>query len=163
MNKHYLPGILIILCLAGCKSTQTASSKANPPQPTTQADMVDIIEITRPPERDSAQEPIFQVVEVMPMFPGGPDSLTTYFEKNLVYPEMEEQNGIEGTAYIQFVVEKDGSITSVRAYPGAESKSTEAMREEAVRLVKSMPNWNPGTQRGKAVRTQFMIPVRFRL
>jgi len=110
-----------------------------------------------------AEEPIFEVVEEQPTFDGGEAALATFLKRNIVYPPMEKNNGIEGTAYVQFVVWKDGSIKDVRIYPGSETRATENMRNEAMRVVKLMPRWKPGKQRGKNVSCRFMLPIKFTL
>lgn len=113
------------------------------------------------PEPYSPQGPdeVFSVVEVMPEFPGGQKALTGFITKNLKYPEQAVEEGIEGTVFVTFVVEKDGKISGVRVLRGIGGGCS----EEALRVVKSMPNWTPGTQRGLAVRVQYNLPIRFKL
>jgi protein TonB len=121
------------------------------------------VDLEEPEIEEVAEEPVFQVVEDMPEFPGGMASLAEFLRKNVVYPEMERNNDIEGVSYVQFVVDKDGSITQVKTYPGTESKATQNMHDEAIRVVKMMPKWKPGKQRGKPVKVSYSIPVRFKL
>ncbi len=111
----------------------------------------------------------------------------SWISKNIKYPQQALQYGVEGRVYIQFVVEKDGSISNIKpiAGPGGravvvtaykakndtpeeqkkegEDKGREALQEEAIRVVKAMPNWIPGRDKGKTVRTKFVMPVMFRL
>ncbi|MBP7102027.1 MAG: energy transducer TonB [Bacteroidales bacterium] len=101
----------------------------------------------------------FRVVEVNPEFPGGDDALMSYLKKNIVYPKTAIDAGIQGTVMVQFVVERDGSITNVDIYRG----KGQILNVEAIRVVKSMPKWNPGQQRGKNVRVIFIIPIDFQL
>lgn len=126
------------------------------------------VEIDLPePETEApvVAEPIFEVVEEQPEFPGGQGELANFLRKNIVYPPMEKNNGIQGTAYVQFVVTKNGTIDpkQVRIFPGSEARATENMRNEAMRVVKLMPKWKPGKQRGKNVACRFMLPIKFTL
>ena len=100
---------------------------------------------------------IFQIVEEMPLFPGGEEALLAYLGKNISYPQMAKESNIQGTVYIGFVVEADGSITNVKVLRGIGG----GCDEEAIRVVKSMPRWAPGKQRGKPVRVQFNLPIKF--
>ena len=104
-------------------------------------------------------EKVFDMVEQMPTFPGGQQELMAYLGKNIKYPTIAQENGTQGRVIIQFVVERDGSITDVRVARGVDPY----LDKEAVRVVKSMPKWLPGKQNGKAVRVKFTVPVMFRL
>ena len=104
-------------------------------------------------------EKVFDMVEQMPTFPGGQQELMSYLGKNIKYPTIAQENGTQGRVIIQFVVERDGSITDVRVARGVDPY----LDKEAVRVVKSMPKWIPGKQNGKAVRVKFTVPVMFRL
>ena len=102
---------------------------------------------------------VFDVVEQMPQFPGGPQALFEYLSKNIKYPVVAEENGIQGRVIVTFVVERDGSITDVKV-----AKSVDpSLDKEAMRVVKSMPHWIPGKQNGAAVRVKYTVPVTFRL
>ncbi|MCR5065431.1 MAG: energy transducer TonB [Bacteroidales bacterium] len=110
-------------------------------------------------EEEVVEDEIFVFVEKYPEYPGGEEALYEYLGKNIQYPEMARDNGITGTVVIKFVVEKDGSITKasiLREIGGGCGK-------EALRIVNSMPKWKPGMQSGKAVRTEFTLPVQFQL
>lgn len=102
---------------------------------------------------------IFTVVESMPEYVGGMNKLYAFLNNNIKYPVMAKESGIQGKVYITFVVEKDGNITDVRILRGIGG----GCDEEAVRVVSSMPRWTPGKQRGKPVRVQYNLPVRFTL
>ncbi|RLD82486.1 MAG: energy transducer TonB [Bacteroidetes bacterium] len=102
---------------------------------------------------------IFTVVESMPEFKGGMAKLYTYLGNNIKYPVMAKESGIQGKVYVTFVVERDGSITDVRLLRGIGG----GCDEEAIRVVAGMPSWKPGKQRGKPVRVQYNLPVRFTL
>ena len=126
-----------------------------------------------PKPKESEAAPIFKVVEEMPRFPGCEDQdltkkekqdcatnlLLRFLSQNIRYPSIARENGIQGTVVVRFVVERDGSISNA-----------EVMREigggcgaEALRVVKSMPQWRAGMQQGRAVRVQYNLPVNFRL
>ena len=109
---------------------------------------------------DVDEEVIFTVVEQMPEFPGGTREMFNYIDANLRYPIEAQNNGIQGRTICQFVVNKDGSVVDVVV---VRSSGTDALDNEAIRLISSMPKWKPGTQRGKAVRVKYTVPVNFRL
>lgn len=102
---------------------------------------------------------IFDVVEENPSFPGGEKKLYEFLSKNLRYPEMAKENGIQGKVFIQFVVWKDGSIKDVKVVKSIHN----TLDKEAFRVVNKMPNWSPGKQQGKVVNTKFTIPIKFKL
>ena len=104
-------------------------------------------------------EDVFTVVEVMPRFPGGEDARWKYIQSSLKYPETARKAGKQGTVYITFVVEKDGSISGAKVLRGIDKECDKT----ALNVVENMPNWKPGLQRGKPVRVQFNMPIRFNL
>ncbi len=108
-------------------------------------------------EEEVEEEQIFTIVEDDPEFPGGQAALMQFLQGNLRYPTMAREAGIQGTVFVTFVVERDGSITDVRVLRGVGG----GLDEEAVRVVRNMPRWTPGRQRGQAVRVQFNLPIRF--
>ena len=110
-------------------------------------------------EKSANKEPVFTVVEKMPTFPGGDDARIAFMIQNIKYPEQAAKKGIQGRVFVTFVIEADGSITDVKVLRGFD-KSCD---QEAVRVIKLMPKWNPGMQNGKAVRTQFNLPINFKL
>jgi protein TonB len=111
-------------------------------------------------EEESAEEQqIFMVVESMPEFPGGEAALHQYLAENIKYPQMAKESGIQGRVFVTFVVEKNGKVTDVKVLRGIGG----GCDEEAIRVVKNMPSWAPGKQRGKPVRVQFNLPVKFTL
>lgn len=97
-------------------------------------------------------------VEIMPEFPGGEPALGKYLNKNVRYPHMAQENEIQGTVFIQFVVNRDGSITDVKTVGAAKGGGLE---EEAKRVVSNMPKWRPGRQNGQNVAVFFNLPIRF--
>jgi len=109
-------------------------------------------------ETDS-EDKVFQVVEVMPSFPGGDKARIKYLSGAVEYPKEAKEKGVQGTVYVGFVVEKDGSVSDVKIMRGLGSGCDEA----AMSAIEKMPKWNPGTQRGKAVRVGYTIPISFKL
>lgn len=121
---------------------------------------VEIKEVAAPVVvEEVVEEEIFQVVEEMPEFPGGMGELMKFLGNNIKYPAVAQENGIQGRVIIQFVVEKDGSVANPVVAKGVDP----ALDKEALRVVKAMPKWKPGKQRGKAVRVKYTVPVTFRL
>ena len=105
------------------------------------------------------QGEIVNVPEEMPMFPGGMSELMKFIQKEVKYPAEAQDKGIQGRVVVQFVVNKDGSITEATVL-----KSVDPLLDaESLRVVNAMPNWTPGKQKGEAVRTRFTLPVSFRL
>ena len=112
------------------------------------------------PEPPKVEETkVFDVVEEMPQFPGGNSALFEYLSKNIKYPVVAEENGVQGRVVVTFVVERDGSITDVKVVKSVDP----SLDKEAQRVVKSMPHWIPGKQNGSAVRVKYTVPVTFRL
>lgn len=99
------------------------------------------------------------IVEDMPQFKGGTNQLFLYLKNNLVYPKAASKMGISGTVYVNFTVDKDGSLKNVNVIKEVDP----LLDKEAVRVVKSMPNWIPGKQKGKAVKVSYNLPVSFKL
>lgn len=102
---------------------------------------------------------VFDVVEVMPQFPGGQIAMMKYIMENIKYPKQAMKEGIQGRVTVRFIVEKDGSISDVKPILSVHP----LLNKEAVRVVKSMPKWTPGKQNGKPVRVRFNLPVMFKL
>ncbi len=117
----------------------------------------DTVAIDEPEEEPVQEEQIFIVVEESPEFPGGLAKMYEFIQKNIRYPRMEKEAGIQGRVIVTFVVEKDGSITDVQVLKGV----TEGLNNEAMRVVKAMPRWKPGKQRGRPVRVRVNLPINF--
>jgi protein TonB len=113
--------------------------------------------IAQEEEKEAVEEEIFVFVEEQPTYPGGDEARLTYLRDNIKYPEIAKESGIQGTVYVTFVVEKDGRISNVKVLRGIGG----GCDEEAVRVIKNMPSWKAGKQRGRAVRAQFNMPIRF--
>lgn len=105
------------------------------------------------------EEEIFLVVEEDPEFPGGLEALGKYLSENIKYPALAKENNITGRVFVSFVVEKDGHVGNIKILRDIGG----GCGAEAVRVVKAMPKWKPGKQRGKPVRSQFNLPVSFEL
>jgi TonB family protein len=93
---------------------------------------------------------------VQPKYPGGEEARQKYLRDNIIYPDSAEKNGIQGTVYITFIIEPDGSITNAKVIKGAKELSGEALR-----VVEKMPKWNPGWQDGNKVRVKINMPIKF--
>ena len=103
---------------------------------------------------------IFDVVEEMPVFPGGQTGLMEFIAKNLRYPVKAQKEGIQGRVIARFIVEKDGSVSNLAVARRSASSELDA---EAIRVLSTMPKWTPGKQRGKEVRVKYTVPIAFRL
>lgn len=112
-----------------------------------------------PPEEEEEEQVIHIRVEKMPEFPGGQEALNRYLVRNIKYPLLAQENGIQGRVVCQFVVNSDGSIVDIAVVRGVE----ESLDKEAIRVIKSMPKWTPGRQGGKSVRVKYTLPIRFQL
>ncbi|MDY0153873.1 MAG: energy transducer TonB [Prevotella sp.] len=120
----------------------------------------DIAVNTPPPApKEEVTNKVFDVVEVMPSFPGGQGALMSYLSSHTKYPVVAQENGVQGRVTVSFVVERDGSITDVHVVRSVDP----SLDREAARVVSTMPNWQPGKQNGSAVRVKFNVPVQFKL
>ena len=146
-SQEELTSTKVAISIADVKGNDEANGK----------DIADLKQVVTQAEPEP--EKVFDMVEQMPTFPGGQQELMSYLGKNIKYPTIAQENGTQGRVIIQFVVERDGSITDVRVARGVDPY----LDKEAVRVVKSMPKWIPGKQNGKAVRVKFTVPVMFRL
>ena len=121
-------------------------------------EVVDVA-VKKSDEESAEPEGAFDVVEQMPEFPGGAAGMMKFIAENVKYPEEAYSKGIAGRVLVQFIIEKDGSVTNVKVI----KKVNDAIDAEAVRVVKAMPKWKPGKQNGREVRVKYTIPVSFRL
>ena len=104
-------------------------------------------------------EPLFDVVEQMPKFPGGDEGLMSFLKDNVKYPKEAEKAGKQGRVVVQFVVNKDGSVKNAKVVRSVD----ENLDAEALRVINAMPKWQPGKQRGQDVNVKYTLPVSFRL
>ena len=105
------------------------------------------------------EEKVFDMVEQMPSFPGGDAELMSFLAKNMKYPAMAQENGVQGRVICQFVVTKDGTVKDVNVLRSLDPSCD----KEAIRVLLSMPRWIPGKQNGKPVAVIFTVPIIFRL
>jgi periplasmic protein TonB len=130
-------------------------------------DLPPIVEAAPPPpepkeeKKEDDTDVVVSIVAVQqqPEFKDGVSAMYQFLSKNMVYPSVARENGIEGTVYVSFVVGKDGAIRDAKFLRGIGG----GCNEEALRVIKLMPNWNPGKQNGKAVSVTFTMPVKFKL
>jgi len=108
---------------------------------------------------ENKNDTIYDIVDQMPKFPGGETAMMEFIAKNVKYPQKAKDEGVQGRVFIQFVVEKDGSIGEVKLLRGIGG----GCDEEGIRVVKSMPKWTPGQQAGKSVRVHYTLPIFFKL
>ena len=116
-------------------------------------------EVKEAPAEKAAEEEIFMVVEQMPEFPGGIKELMDYLGTNVKYPENAMKKNVQGRVVVQFVVEKDGSLSEASVIRSIDPD----LDAEALRVVQTMPKWKPGMQKGQAVRVKYTLPVSFKL
>ena len=145
------------------KETKTAIGafdvKGNDESGGTVLKAVEEIATPEPPKQEAEQNKVFDVVEQQPQYPGGMGALNHWLGSNIKYPVMAAENGIEGRVVVQFVVERDGSVSGVHVVRGVDP----SLDKEATRVVSAMPKWIPGKQNGSAVRVKYTVPVTFRL
>jgi len=118
---------------------------------------VDIIDYQEEEEQDD--DFVFQRVEKMPQFPGGYSELAKYLAQHLHFPEVAQENGIQGRVFVKFVVDREGQIGNIEILKGVDR----FLDKEAVRVVKNMPLWSPGEQRGRPVNVSCNLPITFAL
>lgn len=115
-------------------------------------------ETSAEPQRNSV-EPVYDAVEQQAAFPGGQAALMRWISANLIYPVAAQENGVQGRVIVRFVVEKDGTVTNPMVVRSVDPD----LDKEALRLVKKMPRWQPGKLNGVVVRSNFYLPVTFKL
>ena len=110
-------------------------------------------------EEEAEEANIFVVEEMLKFKGGGVKSFRNYIQKNIEYPTIAAENGIEGTVYVQFVVDKDGGISNTKIMSGVDP----SLNKEVKRVIRNAPKWESGKQRNKPVKVQFTIPIVFKL
>ncbi|MDR2148318.1 MAG: energy transducer TonB [Tannerella sp.] len=136
-----MPAIALTICLLAAHTGCSSLRKAN----TT--------------DKETIPGKVFEVVDVLPEFPGGIDSLMKFIGENLNYPIESAQKGIQGRVLVKFVVKDDGTVTNAQIAEGVDP----ALDKEAIRVIEAMPKWKPGTKDGKPVDVWFSIPINFAL
>lgn len=142
-----------LLVAGNISCSQGASEKQDAKEETVAPDSV------AAPTDGVAKEEVFMVAEQMPEFPGGMKELLKFLQDNLKYPENAMKNNVQGRVIVQFVVEKDGTLTEFKVARSVDPD----LDAEALRVLQTMPKWKPGMQRGKIVRVKFTVPVSFKL
>jgi len=118
---------------------------------------VEIVQIEEEKEEEEAE--VFFIVENMPEFPGGDLELRKHIAQSVQYPEIAKENGIQGRVFVQFVVNQKGKVEQVKVVRGVDP----SLDKEAIRVIESLPDWKPGSQRGKPVKVSFTVPINFQL
>ncbi|MCQ2210569.1 MAG: TonB family protein [Paludibacteraceae bacterium] len=146
-----------VLNVVDNETETTANLTMDNPEETNQAQDFSAAEIQEETNEEEEEE-IFIVVEKYASFPGGQAKLMEFLKKELQYPQVAIENNVQGRVFVEFVVNKDGSIQDVKVARGVDSN----LDAEAIRVVKKMPKWTPAEQRGKPCRSRFTLPVLFR-
>jgi len=155
--KFTVPKVVEDTVETGLATQDDLSNKGNTEAPPEEE--IKVEEVKEQVIQQEAPKEIFTVVEEQPGYPGGDEARIKYLQENIKYPEEAKELGVQGKVFVTFVVEVDGSITDVRVLRGIGA----GCDEEAIRVVKSMPRWVPGKQRGQPVRVQFNLPIKFTL
>ena len=148
-------GVIIITTKDAAREPMTMTLQPSSSTPT--SDDVEVVDVDMYPETHDSDA--FDVVEKMPEYPGGIEAFMKFLSENVRYPEAASKAGIQGRVLVNFIVEKDGSISNIHVIQNV----NEYLDAEAVRVVGAMPKWMPGMQEGKAVRVKYTVPISFRL
>ena len=151
-------GVALVACNLDKKTAEPATADEQPEVVSLNKDAIEA-DVQAGQDAAAAEEGVFDVVEKMPEFPGGQEALMNFLQKNVKYPKEAMDKGTQGRVVVQFVVGKDGSVTNPKV---VKSVSPE-LDQEALRVVKMMPKWQPGKQKGEEVPVKFTIPVSFML
>ena len=149
MKKILFLSIVLLLLVCGTSMVVSQDKK-----------IVVVTEEFEVEEVEEDEEQIFAIVENMPEFPGGQQAMMKFIAENTQYPAKAMEKGIQGRVFCQFVVEKDGRVSNIQV---VRTSGDASLDKEAVRVISSMPKWNPGIQQGKPVRVVYTLPVSFRL
>jgi periplasmic protein TonB len=155
--KFTVPKVVEDTVETGLATQDDLSTKGNTEAPPEEE--IKVEEVKEQVIQQEAPKEIFTVVEEQPGYPGGDEARIKFLQENIKYPEEAKELGVQGKVFVTFVVEVDGSITDVKVLRGIGA----GCDEEAIRVVKSMPKWVPGKQRGQPVRVQFNLPIKFTL
>ena len=148
MKKNFIAIIALGLSLSKAVLAQSNHEEILPPA-------------EKPAVVEQEKDVPFVLVEQMPKFPGGENAMFKYISDNIVYPKSAQKSGIAGTVYIFFIIDKKGNVTSTEVRRGV--KGGEELNAEALRVIKEMPQWEPGYQNGKPVSVQLTVPIKFTL
>jgi len=145
-NAFLRCGLLVAAMVTMVFSASAQFQKPDPPQ-------------LKSSEQSTDPNRVYNVPEKLPSFPGGPDEFMKFLAQNIRYPAADREKNIMGKVIVQFVVERDGSLTDIKAI----RSPSEEMTKETERVLGLSPKWLPGTQNGNAVRAQYTVPVSFTL
>ena len=148
-------GVIIVTTKDAAR--ETATGTWTPSTSAAPSDDVEVVVVDMYPEAHDSDA--FDVVEKMPEYPGGIEAFMKFLSENVHYPEAASKAGIQGRVLVEFIVEKDGSISNTHVIQNV----NEYLDAEAVRVVGAMPKWTPGMHEGKAVRVKYAVPISFRL
>lgn len=109
--------------------------------------------------KEVQEKDVYKVVDKMPEYPGGNQAMSRFMAENIKYPQEAKTKGVTGVVFVAFIIEKDGSVSNVSVLRGVGA----GCNEEAMRVVGKMPKWKPGENKGKPVRVEFNLPVKFKL
>lgn len=152
----FIPVVALLLLFSNCANKKTDKAQSDTEKADTVVAVKPQAEATLPQEKTDS---IYSVVETMPDYPGGQKELLSFLSRNIKYPTKAEENKIQGRVVIQFVVNKDGSVSDAKVVRSVDPE----LDKEALRVVNSMPQWKPGMQKGEAVSVKYTIPIAFRL
>ena len=144
-----IPVLLFLIGVFSCKTENKETEKS----------INNVLKSGQVEEKTVFSDSLYIDVENAPEFPGGNDALTNFIASNVKYPEVAKETGIKGKVFVQFVVSKDGVVKDVAISKGVDK----LLDDEALRVIKSLPNWTPGKNKGVAVNVQFTIPINFQL
>lgn len=146
--------LVCFLLMAGCESNNMSNflKPETPAPPTIKSGKQAAISNPNEPNK------VFNFVEKMPSFPGGEQALMNYLQDHIVYPKTAREYGIQGTVVVQFVVNKDGTLSNIKTIGTPKGGGLE---KESINVVQNMPNWIAGTQNGKKVNVKYSLPVRY--
>lgn len=157
-----IPVMIAFLWVVSCSNSGNSEKGANnsvSPTPGSDAANKNADTVSLKANAPEGNNEVFTVVEDMPKYPGGDEARAKFIVANVKYPQVAKEKGIQGKVFVSFVVEADGKVSEVKVLRGIGG----GCDEEAVRVVKLMPNWIPGKQSGKNVRVQFNMPIKFAL
>lgn len=160
MKKAIMNTVVILFVIAGCIGCSQSSKQKDESvtkEVTETKEQTQVKEESEPELEDG--EEVLTVVDVMPKFPGGDSELLKFIAKNVNYPQESQEKGEQGRVICSFVVASDGSLKSFKVLRGI----TPLLDKEAIRVLKTMPRWTPGTNGGKPVAVKYTVPITFKL
>ncbi|HIX26241.1 MAG TPA: M56 family metallopeptidase [Candidatus Barnesiella excrementigallinarum] len=150
---------LFLLLIIGSQSCRQYSDREGENSHSTPSTTTESLPQTATVHEEPEQEPVFEVAEVMPVFPGGTQALLNTIAQKLKYPPKAIDDQIEGRVVLQFVVDKQGKVTDIQVLQGI----TPELNQAAIDVVRALPDWNPGMQDGEPVNVKYTLPIVFKL